>query len=103
MKEEAIQTPLHFLSRHLDPSYTWNEWDLRRDAVARVRVTEGAAASAHAQTEVSCLRKEASTSTSYASDVDKKKKSVVVGLKDTSSKKSSQVESVLLEDLLAAI
>jgi len=27
------QTPLHFVERHIDPKYEWNEWSLRRRAV----------------------------------------------------------------------
>jgi hypothetical protein len=30
MVDKAIDTPLHFIEKNLDPNYCWNEWELRR-------------------------------------------------------------------------
>jgi hypothetical protein len=27
------QTPVHFVEKHIDPKYDWNEWSLRRKAI----------------------------------------------------------------------
>lgn len=32
-RDAGTETPVHFVERHIDPSYTWNEWELRRRAL----------------------------------------------------------------------
>jgi len=32
-KDVSTETPLHFVEKHIDPSYDWNEWGLRRRAL----------------------------------------------------------------------
>jgi hypothetical protein len=36
MHDMAVSTPTHFVHRHVDPSYRWNEWDLRRKALQMI-------------------------------------------------------------------
>lgn len=33
MKDAATETPTHFVEKHIDPRYHWNEWDMRRQAL----------------------------------------------------------------------
>lgn len=33
MVNKDIQTPDHFLEKHIEPNYHWNEWDLRQKAL----------------------------------------------------------------------
>eukprot|EP00736_Rhodelphis_marinus_P007545 Rmarinus@m.16694 len=33
VKEMGTETPLHFVQKHVDISYEWNEWELRRKAI----------------------------------------------------------------------
>lgn len=30
MVDKEVETPMHFVDKNLDPSYCWNEWELRR-------------------------------------------------------------------------
>ena len=112
-----------------NPNYKWNEWDMRRDALKLAQRSEksGGLRSHYVQTEGSNGAKkeiaaqvssshhhqimpfshassERSTQTSRESatsmDINRKKKSIVVGLK---SKNGTAVKHVLLEDLLANI
>ena len=114
------QTPVHMVESRQDPSYKWNEWDLRRDALNMARMASGSLHSHSVQTETSAYRREAtaqsggllianprlerSTQTARdcktSTDSTHRKKSIVVGLK---SRKGTAVEHVLLEDLLASI
>lgn len=32
-RDAGTETPVHFVEKHIDPSYTWNEWELRRRAL----------------------------------------------------------------------
>lgn len=36
MVDESDQTPTHFIEQHIDPSYQWNEWELRKKAIQLV-------------------------------------------------------------------
>ena len=110
--EESAQTSVHPVPPYKDPTYTWNEWDLRRDAMRRARLRDGTCVHGVAQTGESSLRHErgthaqqpgrvAGTQTAVGAGTDPMgKKSLVVGLK---SKEGSKVEHVLLEDLLSNI
>jgi hypothetical protein len=33
MVNKDIQTPVHFVEKHIEPNYHWNEWDLRKKAL----------------------------------------------------------------------
>jgi hypothetical protein len=33
MVDKGISTPLHFVDKHIEPNYHWNEWDLRKKAL----------------------------------------------------------------------
>jgi len=59
--DEGVQTPVHFIERAIDPLYTWNEWALRRRALAVMNLlncrttsqqTDASAARKHAETQV---------------------------------------------------
>ena len=112
VSEESLQTPLHFTPAGHSPHYTWNEWDLRRNAMNIAKSASKGNVAAGVQTTQSRARRDAETqvereigtqtakeaATSTANMM--RKKSIVVGLKKSSS---TEVEHVLLEDLLAAI
>jgi hypothetical protein len=34
--DNEAQTELHPIPSHIDPTYRWNEWDLKRDAIKLV-------------------------------------------------------------------
>ena len=56
MTDCAIQTPLHFPPERgrVDPSYRWNEWDLRREALSVARQRgKGSRRTKAAQTAIS--------------------------------------------------
>mmetsp|Transcript_27065 Transcript_27065/g.85066 ORF Transcript_27065/g.85066 Transcript_27065/m.85066 type:complete len:224 (+) Transcript_27065:1051-1722(+) len=55
----GTQTPTHFQERHVDPSYSWNEWELRRRAlkVANLRKCK----TSSQQTETSTFLRENSS------------------------------------------
>lgn len=36
--DAGVETPVHFVERHIDPHYTWNEWVLRRRALQIVQL-----------------------------------------------------------------
>lgn len=55
----GAQTPVHFVERHIDPSYEWNVWALRRRALALANLRQKATHSA--QTAASHFRRDADT------------------------------------------
>jgi hypothetical protein len=42
MVDKGIETPTHFVEKNIDPSYCWNEWELRKKAIqmANIRKTQ---------------------------------------------------------------
>lgn len=42
MLDKGIDTPVHFVDKHIDPNYCWNEWELRKKAIqmANIRKTQ---------------------------------------------------------------
>jgi hypothetical protein len=36
--DSDTQTPVHFMTSHIDPKYEWNEWALRRKALQLVQL-----------------------------------------------------------------
>ena len=59
MVDKGTETPLHFVEKHIDPRYDWNEWSMRRKALQlanlRKKKTTGS------QTDGSHFRTEAET------------------------------------------
>lgn len=37
VSERSIQTVLHSVEENIDHSYTWNQWDMRKEAIKYVR------------------------------------------------------------------
>ena len=33
MVDKGLETPTHFIEKHIEPNYHWNEWDLRKKAL----------------------------------------------------------------------
>ena len=33
MVDKGLDTPTHFIEKHIEPNYHWNEWDLRKKAL----------------------------------------------------------------------
>ena len=54
-----MQTPTHFVEKNIDPSYEWNEWALRRRALALANLRQKKTTSQ--QTGLSALRRDAET------------------------------------------
>lgn len=42
MVDKGVETPVHFVEKNIDPSYCWNEWELRKKAIqmANIRKTQ---------------------------------------------------------------
>ncbi|RYG44123.1 hypothetical protein EON67_12120 [archaeon] len=59
MVDASVETPVHFVERHIDARYRWNEWDLRRQALATLNLRMCATTSA--QTDASHFRRDAET------------------------------------------
>jgi hypothetical protein len=38
MLDKDIQTPVHFIEKNFDPSYFWNEWELRKKAIQMANI-----------------------------------------------------------------
>jgi hypothetical protein len=56
MVDAATETPTHFVERHIDPLYEWNEWALRRRALQFANLRQAATTSV--QTDGSHFRRE---------------------------------------------
>ena len=89
-----------------DQNYTWNEWDLRREALQLSKLSERRTHSSqtmetfrkrenHAQVRP---RRDEATQTGTSEDVAKRKKSIVISLKS-----ADKVDHVLLEELISRI
>jgi hypothetical protein len=52
--DAATETPVHFVERHIDVKYNWNEWSLRRKAL-QVRPHVSAAALLVITVSVKCM------------------------------------------------
>ena len=91
MVDKGLETPIHFVEKHIEPNYAWNEWDLRKKALQmaniRKKITVGI------QTELSNFRidnetqvwlaKESSTNTGInASTNTVLEKTYIVGRRD---------------------
>lgn len=58
-RDAGTETPVHFVERHIDPSYTWNEWELRRRALKLANLQNCATVSQ--QTDASNFRRDNDT------------------------------------------
>jgi len=38
MVNKELQTPVHFVEKHIEPNYNWNEWDLRKKALQMANI-----------------------------------------------------------------
>ena len=56
MRDAATGTPTHFVEKHIDPRYEWNEWALRRKALQLANLKKAATSST--QTDFSHFRRE---------------------------------------------
>jgi hypothetical protein len=56
VSDVGTETPTHFIERHVDRNYEWNEWALRRKALQILRLREAATTST--QTDQSHFRRE---------------------------------------------
>eukprot|EP00943_MAST-04B_sp_MAST-4B-sp1_P004565 g4565.t1 len=59
MVDKSNGTPVHFIERNIDPSYSWNEWELRRRALQVANLKNCKTTSM--QTDMSAYRREIET------------------------------------------
>lgn len=38
MVDKGMETPTHFMEKHIEPNYNWNEWDLRKKALQMANI-----------------------------------------------------------------
>lgn len=38
MVDKGMETPTHFVEKHIEPNYHWNEWDLRKKALQMANI-----------------------------------------------------------------
>jgi len=58
-KDASTETPTHFVHKHIDPNYEWNEWALRRRALKYANLRNCATTSQ--QTDVSSFKRDIET------------------------------------------
>jgi Domain of unknown function len=54
MVDKGVTTPIHFVEKHIEPNYCWNEWDLRKKALQMANIRKKVTVST--QTELSNFR-----------------------------------------------
>lgn len=54
MVDKGLETPVHFVEKHIEPNYHWNEWDLRKKALQMANIRKKVTVSI--QTELSNFR-----------------------------------------------
>ena len=59
MVNKDIQTPTHFVEKHISPNYHWNEWELRKKALQMANIRNKQTVSS--QTLLSNFRRENET------------------------------------------
>lgn len=59
MVDKGTETPVHFVEKHIDPNYEWNEWSLRRKALQMANLRNSKTISA--QTDASHFRRNGET------------------------------------------
>jgi len=57
--EFGVQCPTHFVEKHIDPQYDWNEWSLRRKALQLANIRQKKTHSM--QTDASHFRRDTET------------------------------------------
>ena len=91
MVDKGMGTPVHFIEKHIEPNYHWNEWDLRKKALQMANIRKKITVSI--QTELSNFRidnetqvwlpKESSTNTGINAYTNTElPKTYIVGLRD---------------------
>ena len=91
MVDKGMDTPVHFIDKHIEPNYHWNEWDLRKKALQMANIRRKQTVSI--QTELSNFRidnetqvwlpKDDSTNTGINSSTNTElPKTYIVGLRD---------------------
>lgn len=91
MVDKEVETPTHFIDKNLDPTYSWNEWELRRKALqmANIRKKQTKAIQTimssyknDVETQV-YLKKDAETNTTKNSGTNPlKPRNYITGLRD---------------------
>jgi len=38
MVDKGVDTPTHFIEKNVDPSYCWNEWEVRKKAIQMANI-----------------------------------------------------------------
>ena len=56
MVDKELTTPTHFVEKHIEPNYYWNEWDLRKKALQMANIRKKITVSA--QTVLSNFRRD---------------------------------------------
>ena len=93
MVDKGLETPIHFIEKHIEPNYHWNEWDLRKKALQMANIRKKITVSI--QTELSNFRidnetqvwlpKEESTNTGINAHTNTElPRTYIVGLRDKS-------------------
>ena len=54
MVDKGVECPTHFVEKHIEPNYHWNEWDLRKKALQMANIRRKVTVST--QTELSNFR-----------------------------------------------
>jgi hypothetical protein len=66
MVDKGVATPMHFVEKHIEPNYHWNEWDLRKKALQMANIRRKVTVST--QTELSNFRIDNETQVYLAKD-----------------------------------
>jgi len=91
MVDKGMDTPTHFIEKHIEPNYHWNEWDLRKKALQMANIRKKQTVSI--QSELSNFRidnetqvylpKENSTNTGINAETNTQlPRTYIVGLRD---------------------
>lgn len=81
MVNKEIQTPTHFVDKHISPHYHWNEWELRKKALQMANIRNKQTVSS--QTFLSNFRRENETQTWLPKEISTNTgKSVGVQIRD---------------------
>jgi hypothetical protein len=57
--DQCSETPVHFIEQHIDTSYHWNEWELRRKALQMANIRKKQTTGA--QTDLSNFKRDGET------------------------------------------
>lgn len=68
MVNKELQTPIHFVEKHIEPNYHWNEWDLRKKALQMANIWNKVTVAI--QTQLSNFRRDNETQAWLPKDQD---------------------------------